>query len=88
MVSEKIIIDCPKGIHLTPAGLLCEGAMHFKSEITIEVYNGRTANAKSVLSILAAGVKCGDEIILKCNGEDEEAALASVKATLLEALSK
>lgn len=88
MVSEKMIIDCPQGIHLRPAGSLCESSMRFKSEITFELPNGRSANAKSVLSILAAGVKCGDEIVLRCNGEDEEEALQSVKATLIEALNK
>jgi len=33
------------------------------------------ANAKSVLSVLGACVKCGDEIELFCEGEDEEEAL-------------
>lgn len=88
MVSEKILIDCPKGIHLRPAGSLCESAVKFDSEITFELPNGRSANVKSVLSILAAGVQCGDEIILRCSGKDEEAALESVKATFREALSK
>ncbi|MGN0480385.1 MAG: HPr family phosphocarrier protein [Lachnospiraceae bacterium] len=88
MVSEKMVIDCPQGIHLRPAGSLCENAMKFSSEVTLELPNGRSANAKSVLSILAAGVKCGDEIVLRCNGEDEKAALESVKITLREALSK
>lgn len=88
MVSEKIVIDCPQGIHLRPAGALCENAMKFKSEITFELPNGRSANAKSVLSILAAGVKCGDEITLRCNGEDEEAAIAEVVKVLKDNLNK
>lgn len=87
MVSEKIVIDCPQGIHLRPAGSLCEAAIKFKSAISIALPSGRGANAKSVLSVLAAGVKCGDEILLKCDGEDEEEALKTVKAVLLEALN-
>ena len=31
-----------------------------------------------VLSVLAACVKCGDEIEVFCEGEDEEAALAGI----------
>lgn len=88
MVSEKIIIDCPQGIHLRPAGSLCETAMQFASHVTLELPNGRSANAKSVLSVLAAGVRCGDEILLKCDGSDEQEALEKVKKVLEEALNK
>ena len=44
-------------------------------------FSGGTANAKSVLSVLGACVKCGDEIELVCEGADEKEALeALVKA--------
>ena len=33
------------------------------------------ANAKSVLSVLGACIKNGDEVTIICDGEDEEAAL-------------
>ncbi|MDQ9887907.1 HPr family phosphocarrier protein, partial [Acinetobacter pittii] len=36
------------------------------------------ANAKSVLSVLGACVKCGDEIELVCDGPDEQEALDSL----------
>ncbi len=74
MVSQKIVIKNPTGLHLRPAGILCKEAMNFKSLITFQ-YRGNTANAKSVLSVLGACIKCGDEIELVCEGEDEEEAL-------------
>ena len=37
-----------------------------------------TANAKSVLSVLGACIKSGDEIELICEGADENAALAEM----------
>ena len=37
-----------------------------------------TANAKSVLSVLGACVKCGDEIELICDGADEQEAMAAI----------
>ena len=37
-----------------------------------------TANAKSVLSVLGACVKSGDEIEFVCEGEDEEEALKAL----------
>ena len=53
MVSEKVQINNPSGLHLRPAGILCKEAMKYKSLITFE-YAGGTANAKSVLSVLGA----------------------------------
>lgn len=86
MLKKTIIIDDPLGIHLRPAGALCEAAIKFDSIITFEYGEGRTANAKSVLSVLAAGVKCGDEIILICEGVDEAKALEEVSQSLVNAL--
>lgn len=74
MVSQKVIIKNPTGLHLRPAGNLCKAAMQFKSLITFNFRNN-TANAKSVLSVLGACIKCGDEIEVICEGEDEEQAL-------------
>ena len=81
MVSQKVVIKNPTGLHLSPAGILCKEAMQFKSLITFS-YRENTANAKSVLSVLGACVKCGDEITINCEGEDEAEALK----TLVEAI--
>lgn len=81
MVSQKVMIKNPTGLHLRPAGIVCKEAMKFKSHITFE-YKDSTANAKSVLSVLGACVKCGDEITFICEGEDEQEALK----TLIEAV--
>ena len=75
MVSQKVTVKNPTGLHLRPAGILCKEAMQFKSHIT---YRENTANAKSVLSVLGACIKSGDEIELVCEGEDEQEALAAL----------
>ena len=77
MVSQKVVIKNPTGLHLRPAGNLCKEAMQYKSLITFK-YGGNTANAKSVLSVLGACIKCGDEIELICEGEDEAQALEAL----------
>ena len=77
MVSQKVVIKNPTGLHLRPAGILCKEAMQFKSLITF-LYKDSTANAKSVFSELGACDKCGDEIEFVCEGEDEEEALKSL----------
>ena len=77
MVSQKVTIKNPTGLHLRPAGILCKEAMKFKSLITFR-FRDKTANAKSVLSVVGACVKCGDEIEFVCEGEDEENALKAL----------
>ena len=77
MISKKIKITNPSGLHLRPAGNLCNTAVQYKCKITFD-YDGGHANAKSVLSVLGACVKCGDEINLICDGEDEEEAMKAM----------
>ena len=77
MVSQKVVIKNPTGLHLRPAGVLCKEAMKYKSLITF-AYRGNTANAKSVLSVLGACIKCGDEIEFICDGIDEVQALKAL----------
>ena len=76
MVSRNITIDSLLGIHLRPAGAMCEEAVKYKSTVTFGYGEGKSANGKSIISILASGVKCGETINLRADGEDEKEALA------------
>ena len=81
MLSRKITIKNPSGLHLRPAGVLSQTAMKFKSNIVIE-YGEKRIVAKSVLNVMAAGIKSGTEVNLIVEGEDEEEAMK----TLVEAI--
>ncbi|WP_026506887.1 HPr family phosphocarrier protein [Butyrivibrio sp. MC2013] len=74
MLKEKIVIKNPTGLHLKPAGVLCKVAMDHKCQISFAVRN-TTGNAKSVLSVLGACIRCGDEVTFTCDGEDEQDAM-------------
>ena len=74
MVKQRVTIKNPTGLHLRPAGILCKEALRYQSSVKFQ-FGTSTANAKSVLSVLGACVKSGDEIELICEGEDEEEAL-------------
>lgn len=87
MVSQKVMIKNTTGLHLRPAGILCKEAMQFQSLITFR-FRDNTANAKSVLSVLGACIKYGDEIEFICEGEDEEEALRAIIATIESGLGE
>ncbi len=87
MVSQKTTIKNPTGLHLRPAGLFCKTAVQFKSRISFQ-FKDTTANAKSVLSVLGACIKKGDEIELICEGEDEQEALNAMVAIIEDGLGE
>lgn len=77
MVKGTVKVTSPTGINVEKAGELVDHAINYKCKI--EYTKGRfTANAKSVLSILASQVMVGDTLEFVCEGEDEETALKDI----------
>jgi phosphocarrier protein HPr len=87
MVRQRVTIMNPTGLHLRPAGIFCNTASSFKCKVTFE-YDDAIANAKSVLSVLGACIKKGDEIELICEGEDEEEALKAMVDAIVDGLGE
>lgn len=81
MVTRKVVVTEPLGLHLRPAGVFCEESVKFGSKIQIRKGNN-LLNAKSVLGVLAARIKCGDEVELVCDGEDEQEAIDTLTRIL------
>ncbi|MDO4477848.1 MAG: HPr family phosphocarrier protein [Lachnospiraceae bacterium] len=77
MVSKRVTVITETGLHLKPAALFSREACKYESLITF-THDNTTANAKSILSILGACVRKGDEIEIVCSGVDEEEALAGM----------
>jgi phosphocarrier protein HPr len=79
MKEIKVVINNKVGLHARPAAMFVQTASKFRSDTRVscldkETNNLRTANAKSILSILTLGVFQGTEITIQSNGEDEETA--------------
>jgi phosphotransferase system HPr (HPr) family protein len=70
------IVALPAGVdlHARPAAQLVRVAVGFSSEIAVAV-NGRVANAKSLLAVLALGATAGTPLRLTANGADAAVAL-------------
>ena len=77
MVSRKVVISNPTGLHLRPAGLFCKAAEEFCCSVKFRTDKG-ISSAKSVLSVLGSCIKTGDELEFICEGPDEEEALKEV----------
>ncbi len=83
MKSFEYTIKDEIGIHARPAGLLNKEAKKYSSTVTItRKDNGKSADVKKLMMLLALGVKCNDTITVTAEGEDEEAAAAGLEAFL------
>ena len=74
MVQRDVLVKNPTGLHARPASLLVALAAKSKSKTTI-LFNNKTINAKSMLSLLGGGIRTGSQIVIVTEGEDEEATL-------------
>ena len=82
MVSKKLTIVNAQGFHMRPASAFATAMGKYASDVTIK-HNGKGVIAKSLMNIIAACIKCGNEIEIVASGSDEEAALAEA-ASMVE----
>lgn len=78
MIKKKIIVKNKLGLHARASNKLVELTSKFSSDIYIE-YNGKTVDAKSIMSILLLAAAKGAELNLTVNGDDEKEACFSIK---------
>lgn len=74
MVSKTVTIKNEQGLHMRPAGIFAKEMAHFNSDVNI-VFNGKKINGKSVMNIIAGCIKCGSEVTIEAEGDDEQAAV-------------
>ena len=77
MKDALVTVLIPAGLSVNQVGKLCTLARRYQSSIEL-LCGGDSANAKSLLSVLGAGIKYGTEIRIFCNGPDEAAALKAL----------
>ena len=70
-----------QGIHARPAGELVKAAAAYPCKVTISK-DGKEVDAKRILGVMGLGVKCGEEITVCTDGENEEAASAAIEEFL------
>ncbi len=80
--TRTVVISNDLGLHLRAAGVLAQVAGQFSSEISL-VRAGTTANAKSIMSILALAAVQGTEVVIIADGDDAREAV-TVIADLIE----
>jgi multiphosphoryl transfer protein len=79
----------PNGVHARPASALEEVARSFAADVVLlNQRTGRSANAKSILSLVGADIRFSDPCLLKVSGQDEERAMAALGSFIRNTLPR
>ena len=70
MLYKELTIHIPSGLKSKGASMLTHVAGHFESQILIECEN-KKINAKSIMNLMAACIKQGTDIEIRCDGAQE-----------------
>ena len=84
MKEQTFTITEEAGIHARPASVLVSNAGKFSSEINL-VYKEKKANLKSIMGVMALGIKKGETVKITAEGPDEEQAIEKLTDLLKSA---
>ena len=79
MKQFQYTIQDPLGIHARPAGLLAKEAKRFSSVCTI-TRGEQTKKLTQLMMLMSMAIKQGEEVTVRAEGEDEDAAIAALEA--------
>lgn len=91
MVSKKVKIINPSGLHLRTATVLSNSILKYDAKVQFAYEKNNftgVVNLKSILNIVAAGVIQGQEIEITSEGPDEKEALAAAAAAIESGLGE
>lgn len=81
MVRKSVVVTNAAGFHVRPAGVVVKAAESCSSKIEI-LYKNNFINAKSLLNILSVSIRQGAEIVVTCEGPEEEKDLEKMIETI------
>jgi phosphocarrier protein HPr len=73
-MERQVTVSHAEGLHARPAAEFAKAAARFQCKVEV-VVGSQTVNARSILSLLTLGVKNGQAVVIRAEGEDAEAAL-------------
>lgn len=77
MISQPITISNKLGLHARAASKLVATASGFASKVELEFGNKRV-DGKSIMSVMLLAASMGSELVLHCDGKDEQSAMQAL----------
>jgi len=90
ILSAEYVIRNEHGLHARPGTALVNVIKQFSSEITVTNLDGsgKPANGRSLMKVVALGVKKGHHLRFTASGEDAEIALQSIGEAIAAGLGE
>jgi phosphocarrier protein len=79
MIEREVVIKNRTGLHTRPAATLVKTASKFNSEFLI-FKDDMEINGKSIIGVMTLAAEQGSKLLLRFQGDDEEAAANAVVA--------
>src|ERR1700744_1021008 len=83
MIESSIVVRVHEGLHTRPAAHMAKLAKAFDCSLEL-VCRGVAANAKSSVKLMLLGVKEGDEVLVRAEGQDEGHAVERLMQYLVD----
>ena len=77
MVSVQVTFPGQSALHARPAASFVQTASRFQSAVTVS-FQGKTANGKSLLSLMSLGIGAAAPFTITADGPDEQEALSAL----------
>ena len=74
---STVVLPAGVALHARPAATFVKTALRFRARVTVGT-DGKVADAKSILAVLALGAQGGTTLRLNAEGEDAPDALAAL----------
>ncbi len=83
MIRREVTLVNRLGLHARAASRLVQAAAAHTCDVWLE-RDGRRVNAKSIMGVLMLAAPCGSELVLECDGSDEQAACEALQALIAD----
>ena len=81
MIERTVTIQNKNGLHARPAAEIVKTAAKFKCEITL-IREDLEVNGKSIMGVMMLAAEYGSQLVIRCDGSDEQAALDALAALI------
>lgn len=81
MKEIKVLVIDPVGLHARPATVAVNSASKFKCDVKVS-FKERSVNMKSIMGVMSLGIPTQSEVVISCDGEDEDVAIQTIEDTL------
>ena len=81
MKEIKVLVIDPVGLHARPATVAVNAASKFKCDVQV-TFKEKSVNMKSIMGVMSLGIPTQSEVIISCEGEDEDNAIKTIEEIL------